>query len=132
MKLIEQFERCTLPKEEWTHERHFIMAFWYCVNFPLPQAVQKIREGIKTYNVSVGGENTDVSGYHETITLFFTRAVAEYVMTAGISAVTEETIAGLVLQSFLKKDYIYRFYSEEVLMSKEARREWKEGDKRSR
>ena len=72
-ELVAQFEMCSLPKEKWTHEAHFVMALWYCSHQPIPLAMQSIRNGIKKYNVSIGGANTDDSGYHETITVFYTR-----------------------------------------------------------
>ena len=125
MKLIEQFEACTLPKEEWTHANHFIMALWYCVNFPLPQAVHKIRDGIKTYNVN----NTEYSGYHETITLFYIHTIANYIVATGVSSLTDETIAAFLQQPFILKEYIFSFYSEELLKSKEARKHWMAPDK---
>lgn len=129
MNLIEQFENCTLPKAEWTHENHFVMALWYCVKYPLPEAVSKIRNGIKRYNESVGGQNTGESGYHETITLFYTSRIADYIITKGISTFTEAVLTDLLQQPFLQKDYISGFYSHEYLMSKEARKCWQAPDK---
>lgn len=123
-RLVTQFEECTLPKEEWTHTAHFIMAFWYCIQYPLPRAVQKIRQGIQAYNVSVGGANTDTSGYHETITLFYTNLIAGYLVTAGVTALTDETIGIFLQQPFLEKNYVFEFYSNDVLLSKKARRHW--------
>jgi hypothetical protein len=129
MKLIEQFENCTLPKEEWTHENHFVVALWYCIKCPLPEAIQKISNGIKKYNESVGGQNTDDAGYHETITLFYTSAVADYLITRKITSVTAEILHDFLQQPFLKKEFISRFYSQEYLMSKEARLQWRAPDK---
>jgi hypothetical protein len=48
------------------------------------------------YNVSVGGENTDVSGYHETITLFYTTKVANYLVITGVTTLTDETITAFL------------------------------------
>jgi hypothetical protein len=123
-RLVDQFERGTLPKEQWTHTAHFVMALWYCVHHPLPVAVHKIRDGIKTYNVATGGQNTDTSGYHETITLFYTGQVARYLVIAGITTLTDEHLADFLRQPFLEKQYMLRFYSRERLMSREARRGW--------
>lgn len=131
-RLLNEFENCTLPKGQWTHVNHFIVALWYCVTLPLPQAIQKIRNGIKTYNVSVGGENTDVAGYHETITLFYTTTVANYLVTTGVTALTDEVIAAFLQQPFLVKEYTLQFYSKEVLMSKAARRNWVAPDRIAR
>lgn len=135
--LIEQFENCTLPKEQWTHTAHFIVALGYCLKFPLPVAIQKISAGIRTYNVSVGGQNTDTSGYHETITLFYATTIAHYLVTAGvtslttagITSLTDEQITAFLHQPFLAKDYTLQFYSKELLMSKEARLGWVPPDK---
>ncbi len=123
-RLVHQFEAGTLPKEEWTHTAHFIMAFWYCMQLPLPQAVKKIRNGIKEYNLSVGGANTDTSGYHETITLFHIMQVSNYLVTTGIAELTDEALATFLQQPFLNREYICQFYPKEKLMSTAAREKW--------
>jgi hypothetical protein len=94
-------------------------------------AIQKISAGIRTYNVSVGGQNTDTSGYHETITLFYTTTIAHYLVTAGVTSLTDEQITAFLHQPFLAKDYTLQFYSKELLMSKEARLGWVPPDKRT-
>lgn len=127
-RLIEQFENHTLPKEQWTHQAHFITAFWYCLHYPLPEAVQKITSGIKTYNVSVGGQNTDSAGYHETITLFYMATIARYIITNGITAACDEHITALLQQPFMARDYPIHFYHKDVLHSKQARLGWVEPD----
>ena len=122
--LIEQFEQASLPKEEWTHTAHCIVALWYCIKFPLPQAAEKIRNGIKAYNVSIGGANTDTSGYHETITLFYMTTIACYLATTGVTELTDEQIDLFLQQPFLERDHVFRMYSVEQLMSKAARHSW--------
>ena len=121
-RLVEQFENGTLPKEEWTHTAHCVMAFWYCVRHPLPVAVRKIREGIQAYN----GPHSD--GYHETVTLFYTATIARYVVTTGVAALTDEQIALFESQPFLAKGYAHQYYSAERL--KDARHRWLPPDRR--
>ena len=29
VRLVAQFENCTLPKAEWTHRAHLAVALWY-------------------------------------------------------------------------------------------------------
>lgn len=128
-RLVEQFEKGVLPKEQWTHAAHFIMAVWYCVEAPLPLAVEKIREGIKRYNVSAGGKNTESSGYHETITLFYTMTIAHYLVRTGVRTLTDETLSVFLQQPFLAKEHIHQFYSKELLMSVQARLGWVEPDR---
>lgn len=129
MKLIEEFENCTLPKEEWTHANHFVMALWYCIKYPLPEAVQKISGGIRGYNESVGGVNTEDAGYHETITLFYISTIAGYVVTRGVMDFNEEVVGEFLRQPFLDREYVWGYYSKERLMSKEARLGWRAPDK---
>ena len=123
-KLIQQFENGDLPKEKWTHEAHFVMALWYCSHQPLPLAIESIKEGIKNYNISVGGANTDDSGYHETITVFYTRLIINYILQGDLCQPFENRLAALSQQSFLLKDFPLRYYTKELLMSKDARKKW--------
>ena len=127
--LVEQFEKGTLPKEEWTHTAHFVVAFWYCTQYPLPQAIKKITTGIKAYNVASGGQNTDESGYHETITLLYITIISGYLVREKVPALTDETLAVFLQQPFLAKDFIYQFYSAPLLKSKQARQCWVAPDK---
>ena len=129
--LVHQFESCSLPREKWTHEAHFVMAFWYCSHQPIPLAMHSIREGIKKYNVSVGGANTDDSGYHETITVFYTRLIINYILTNNPTLRFESKLTSLFDQPFLAKGFPLQYYSKALLMSKEARKGWVPPDLRS-
>ncbi len=127
--LVAQFENCTLPKEQWTHTAHFMVAIWYCTRYSLPDALQKIRTGIKQYNISMGGQNTDSAGYHETITLSYTLIITHYLVTRNITALTDGEISIFLQQPFLQKDYLLQFYTRELLMSPAARRSWMPPDR---
>lgn len=129
--LVAQFEKGSLPKSAWTHTAHFVVAFWYCTQYPLPQAIEKITTGIKAYNVASGGQNTDESGYHETITLFYITIICNYLVSEGVPALTDEALAVFLQQPFLAKDFIYRFYSVPLLKSRQARQKWVAPDKNS-
>ena len=123
-ELVTQFETCSLPKEKWTHEALFVMALWYCSHQPIAVAMQSIKDGIKKYNTSVGGANTEDSGYHETITVFYTRIIVDYLLKNNSRQQFEHKLAGLFQQSFLAKDFPLQYYSKTLLMSREARRGW--------
>ena len=47
---IRAFEDCSLPKSEWTHTRHLVMALWYLRRHRREEATRLIREGIQRYN----------------------------------------------------------------------------------
>ncbi|MFN3799004.1 MAG: hypothetical protein ACK4S5_16090, partial [Sphingobium yanoikuyae] len=62
------FCACTLPKARWTHGAHFATALWLILRRPDIDAEIDMPGMIRRYNESVGGVNSDTSGYHETIT----------------------------------------------------------------
>jgi len=128
-EMIQQFEAGTYPKEQWTHYSHFVMALWYCYHQPLQTAIRSIKEGIKKYNISVGGKNTDEAGYHETITVFYISQIMQFLVHEDESAGLEDLLTQLEYQPFLTKEYPYKFYSKDTLMSKEARKRWVAPDK---
>ncbi len=128
-KLIAEFEKGTLPKEKWTHHAHFVMALWYCYHLPLPVAVARIKDGIKQYNIAIGGVNTDDAGYHETITLFYIYAINHYIVHAIDKNNLDKLLADLNVQPFVAKDFPLQFYSSELLMSSRARKGWIHPDK---
>ncbi len=130
-KLVQGFEDGTYPASSWTHHAHFVMALWYVYHHPLPEAQRCIKEGIKKYNIMTGGKNTDEAGYHETITEFYIRTIVQYLLSN-----IENNDLGMLLrqldkQDFVQKQYPYKFYKKETLMSKRARREWVEPDLKS-
>ena len=126
--LVQQFVECRLPKEQWTHEAHFIMACWFCSHQPIPIALATIKESIKKYNLSIGGANTEHSGYHETITVFYTRLIVNYLLKSDYSSL-DETLSKLLQQPFIQKNFPLEYYSKELLMSSTARKMWIEPDK---
>ncbi len=128
-QLVQDFEAGTLPKAQWTHQAHCIVALLYCAEWPLAIAMEKIRTNIKSYNISVGGQNTETSGYHETITLFFIGTIAQYLLHSGITQLTESQLPVFLDQPFMDKEYLLQFFTQEYLMSKEARMQWQPPDK---
>jgi hypothetical protein len=126
--MIDGFETGTYPKTEWTHQAHFVMAFWYCYHLPINEAFAAIRQGIKKYNIAVGGQNTEDAGYHETITVFYTMQVVKFISSFAGSGNFENQLAGLLQQPFIEKNYPLSFYSKELLMSRKARKEFVKPD----
>ena len=120
---ILEFENRMLPKSEWTHEAHLVAAIWYNWHFDEETAFQKMKSNIITYNRSVGTENTDNSGYHETITIFWMRLVRKY-LTENKFETIENACKTFIESEFATKDVLLKYYSKEVLFSKKARLEW--------
>ena len=120
--VVARFRNQTLPKSEWTHEAHLVVALWHLLKFgDVHSALCQLRAGIILHNHSVGTKNTESSGYHETITVFWVKQVKEFI--EGQASRDFNTLTQKLLQDtpFTQKDYILRFYAKEVLKSKEAR-----------
>lgn len=125
--LVEKFENKSLPKDDWTHDAHLTVGAWYVLNYPIEKAIEMIRNNIKSYNESIGGKNTETSGYHETITLFYM-----FEMDTFFNFKTFDNLQ-TAFQLFYNceitiKEYPFRFYSSTLLSSKNARMNWIEPD----
>jgi hypothetical protein len=116
---IRAFEDGSLPKSEWTHSKHLVMALWYLMRYDSARAIGLIREGIQRYNARQGNH----TGYHETITLAWV-AVVERFLSVRDLGVPESVLAEELLRQCGGKDYLLRFYSRERLFSDEARHGW--------
>lgn len=126
--LINRFLDQSLPKEEWTHEAHLTVATYLLNKFSIEETTCMLRSGIIIYNKSVGGENTAVKGYHETLTLFWIKNICIYIKANKAKSIL------LLCNNFLKsifadRDYPLKFYSKELLFSTKARAFWTEPDK---
>lgn len=123
-RLARGFCDCTLPKDEWTHGAHFATALWLMLRRPELIAERDMPGMIARYNESVGGVNSDNSGYHETITLASLR-MARAVLAKVPGKVTPATAYAVLMGSPLgHKDWLFTYWSRDRLMSAEARRGW--------
>ena len=129
-RLVREFEACTLPSERWTHEAHLTVALWYLTRHADAEATRLIRAAIQRYNLSRGVEMTRESGYHETITLFYIRAIRRYLNDANEARTFAELLDGL-LAACGARNFPFEYYSRERLLSWEARTGWLEPDLKS-
>ncbi len=122
-----EFQNCTLPKNKWTHEAHFVIALWLILRHGLEAAKSLARDGIKKYNEATGVANTELNGYHETITMLYLTAVNNFVKDFDTN--DEINILSALLKSeIIAREYPLQFYTAQVLFSKEARLNWVQPD----
>lgn len=114
---------CTLPKEGWTHEAHLSTCLWLIVERPDVLPERDLPGLIRRYNESVGGQNTDTAGYHDTITRLYIRGVRAF-LAARKGGDLLALANGLLESPMAPRDWPLRFYSRERLFSVEARRGW--------
>ncbi len=120
---IQAFEDCSLPRSEWTHPRHLIMALWYIRRHHRDEATGLIRDGIQRSNRAQGNH----TGYHETITKAWI-TVIEGLLSKGDRTLPDSVLACELLHECGDKDYLLWFYTKERLLSDEARRRWVDPD----
>ena len=126
--LIERFETQKLPKSEWTHEAHLVVAIWYLLRYDYNQALDLVREYITMHNESVGTPNSDSDGYHETITRFWMWNAQRFLSLTKYKSVAAACNA-FIHSEFGQSDYPLTYYSQELLFSLKARKEWVQPDR---
>lgn len=123
--LVKAFEERTLPKDEWTHAAHLTVGLYYCLNCPFAVAKNWLSDGIHWLNDAHGTSNTETSGYHETLTMFWLLTIEEFVGKTKGSGLAE--LANSLISSCDSKLPL-KFYSRELLFSTEARARYIEPD----
>lgn len=121
--LIQAFKTCTLPRSEWTHQAHLIVALWHLTHYSQQEATNAMRDGIQQYNQAIGVKTTKNSGYHETITLFWVQMVRQYLLAEGTNHSIVE-IANSLTQIYGNPRLTLEYYSSDLLMSQKARLSW--------
>jgi hypothetical protein len=121
----------TLPKDQWTHAAHLRVGLWHLLRHSAEDALQLLRERITAFNRATGVENSDDSGYHETITRFYVWRIARFVAAADRGRPIDD-LADELIQLLGDGSAPLEYYSRAQLMSVAARRGWVEPDLRPR
>jgi hypothetical protein len=118
--LVQAFNAKTLDKALWTHSAHLTVAIWHMKKYDMHEATCRMKSGIISYNLAVGGENTGTGGYHETMTLFWMDILHIFVNdNAGLSL--KETCNKLLNSPLGSKNLPFNFYTKEIILSPLAR-----------
>lgn len=118
--LVKRFEERTLPKAEWTHAAHLTVGLYYCFHNPFGVAKNLMSDGIYWLNDTHGTPNTETSGYHETLTIFWLRTVAEF-LESRAKGENLARLANNLITYYNDTSLPFSFYSRERLFSVEAR-----------
>jgi hypothetical protein len=114
----------TLPREEWTHEAHLAATTYLLLRHPEIDLDRELPGLIRRYNESVGGVNSDSEGYHDTITRVFLHGIRLFLGEADLSERLHELVNELLLSPMGRREWPFRFYTRERLLSVAARREF--------
>lgn len=119
--LVRRFEAQTLLGEhDWTHRDHLATAAYYCIGNPA-SAEEKMRRGIQALNAARGVAQTPEGGYHETLTVAWTRLISAHVASSTDTPLEQ---VNSVLTHFEDRKAVLAYYSRDRIMSQEARYGW--------
>ncbi len=129
-RFLQAFEDGTLDKYEWTHGAHVAAAAWYLHGSSYDAVLPLMRHRIQSFNLSVGGQNTPTSGYHETLTRFWLRIVDHLLHTQKPS--TSLAAAQLAVANYGEARALHNeYYSGDVVKDTAARLGWRSPDLKS-
>ena len=128
IRVGEGFSARTLPRVEWTHAAHFAAALWLMRYRPDLDARREMPHMIRAYNESVGRINDDSGGYHETITQASLRALRGVLDANAAEMPIYQIVNALMASSLGNPNWLLEYWSQDRLMSVEARRLWLEPD----
>jgi len=119
-QFLDSWEAGTLPKPQWTHAAHVAVGACYTVRFGA-SALEHTRAGIRRYNEAVGTVNGPDSGYHETLTRFWSLVLAKALV--GVDDPWSTACKAVAL--FGEERSLHTsYYSFDVVRSTHARQTW--------
>ena len=125
-ELLAQFEDCTLPAERWHHAEHIRIAYLCLRQHPFPDALNRMRAGLKALNTAQAVPESLDRGYHETLTVAWLRLVqvilAEYDPAENALSFFEQH------PELSQRKTLRLFYSRDRIMSWQAKAEFVEPD----
>jgi hypothetical protein len=82
-ELVNAWETLVLPLDQWDHLAHVRVAFTYLKRHPFPEALDKMRAGIKAFNARHRVPETPTIGYNETTTHALMHLIAATIRAYG-------------------------------------------------
>ena len=123
-ELIRCFEAGDVPAGGFHHEQHVRVAWNYVSRYPLPEALERFRSGLKRFALA-----RDKPGlYHETITVAYVLLINERVDRAAAREWDLFAAQNLDLLQW-KPSILDRYYTPERLWSDAARHTFVEPDR---
>lgn len=113
--MFDAFINGRLSKGEWTHEAHLVTC-WVALRDRTPrEALGFLRASIKAHNCGIGISNTQSSGYHESLTVFYVGAVHQ---------AAAPSLDALFAAPGCSRTAPLEFWTKETLWSVDARMQW--------
>lgn len=116
-EFVRAFEARTLPRELFTHAGHVRAGWWYLTHYPLGEAIDRFRAGLRAYATALGAPHK----YHETMTIAWLLLIAERLDDRS-RLLTWPAFAERYPELFERETMLRTYYSEDVLQSDRAKR----------
>ena len=112
-----------LARQAWTHAAHVAVCAYYAFDRDPDATLRIMRAGIRSFNESIGGQNTATSGYHETITRVWVMAITAHLRAAP--ARDRHAAACSAVRRFADPRALLReCYAHDIVNDVRARAEW--------
>jgi hypothetical protein len=112
-----------LTRAEWTHGAHVAVCAWYAFDRDPEATFAAVKAGILEFARACGIVHTATSGYHETLTRFWTLVIAAHVSGSGAGS-RWEAVRTALDRFGDDRDLPLRAYSFDVVSDLRARAEW--------
>ncbi len=114
----------------WTHLAHCALTVYLLRERPARDLERQMGEIIRNYNQAIGVANTARSGYHETLTIFYLRAIRDFLDGECAGLGLARSLARLRASPLGEREFVFTFYSRDRLFDPEKRGIWQEPDLR--
>jgi len=127
-QLVDQWSDCSLPAQDWTHAAHVAVCSSIIWHNTLAGTYALMKAGLYRFNEATGTPNTEERGYHETLTRFWATLLFYRIHRGHYNSCLGA--ANAMVEVYGKDSRAdVRYYSFDVLKSKEARKNWIPPDK---
>ena len=106
--VVRTFEDATVSRDKWKHAEHLTVALHYLCLHDMATATEKMQSGILNLLRSFDIELSKEIPYHETLTIFWMRTVADFNASKNRASLLDKAND---LVATYDKDYPMKFYT---------------------
>jgi hypothetical protein len=126
--LVAAFEDGNLDKDDWSHEAHLLAGMKMCLLYQ-ENAYLEMKKRVISFNEAVGTTNSDSSGYHETITMYWIWEIFNFCKKNNITRFDQYAVDTLLMsEEMAERNTFLQYYQKETIISTAARRNILESD----
>jgi hypothetical protein len=118
--VVRGFETCQTAGDAFTHGEHLTVALWYLREGDEAAALTRMREGLLRFLAEKG---EDTGKYNETITLFWLKLIGQFLERNEEHHTLLEKV-NAVVNTLNNSRLVFDYYSEELLRSEAAKKNW--------